>query len=213
MSAMESQTTSPTIAQAFIVYSGADQRKHQSSASLAFVRGIHRSPVNSPPKGPVTRKMFPFDDVIMCTGTEYTNTWTDDEKCHNISCHNYNDDKLRCHQWRQSWYPNDTNFVGTDGIETYHDIIITSLGLQCSCICVGLHPNVARNDLLSIGHIGQRQSCDIPMETSIEIELHCCMRWCHPCVGLLRQFLPYRPLFSYFFSELSKYWLRVYAKA
>ena len=47
------------------VYSGADQRKHQSSASLAFVRGIHRGPVNSPHKGPVTRKMFPFDDVIM----------------------------------------------------------------------------------------------------------------------------------------------------
>ena len=40
-------------------------RKHQSSASLAFVRGIHRRPVNSPHKGPVTRKMFPFDDVIM----------------------------------------------------------------------------------------------------------------------------------------------------
>ena len=47
------------------VCSGADQRKHQSSASLAFVRGIHRSPVNSPHKGPVTRKMLPFDDVIM----------------------------------------------------------------------------------------------------------------------------------------------------
>ena len=47
------------------VYSGADQRKHQSSASLAFVWGIHRGPVNSPHKWPVTRKMFPFDDVIM----------------------------------------------------------------------------------------------------------------------------------------------------
>ena len=44
---------------------GADQRKCQSSASLAFVRGIHRGPVNSPHKGPVTQKMFPFDDVIM----------------------------------------------------------------------------------------------------------------------------------------------------
>ena len=43
----------------------ADQRKHQSSASLAFVRGIHRWPVNSPHKRPVTRKMFPFDDIIM----------------------------------------------------------------------------------------------------------------------------------------------------
>ena len=48
-----------------IVYSDADQRKHQSSASLVFVRGIHRGPVNSPHKCPVTRKMFPFDDVIM----------------------------------------------------------------------------------------------------------------------------------------------------
>ena len=37
----------------------ADQRrKQQSSASLAFVRGIHRRPVNSPHKWPVTRKMF-----------------------------------------------------------------------------------------------------------------------------------------------------------
>ena len=49
------------------VYSGADQRKHQSSASLAFERGIRRWPVNSPHKWPVTRKMFPFDDVIMVT--------------------------------------------------------------------------------------------------------------------------------------------------
>ena len=47
------------------VYSGADQRKHQSSASLAFVRGIHRWPVNSRHKRPVTRKMFLLDDVIM----------------------------------------------------------------------------------------------------------------------------------------------------
>ena len=43
----------------------AGQRKHQSSASLAFVRGIHRWPVNSPHKGQVTRKMFAFDDVTM----------------------------------------------------------------------------------------------------------------------------------------------------
>ena len=47
------------------VYSDADQRKHHSSVSLAFVSGIHRGPVNSPHEWPVTRKMFPFDDVIM----------------------------------------------------------------------------------------------------------------------------------------------------
>ena len=64
MSGMASQITSLTIGYS-TVYSGADQIKHQSSASLAFVWGIHRSPVNSPHKWPVTRKMFPFDDVIM----------------------------------------------------------------------------------------------------------------------------------------------------
>ena len=63
MSAMASQITSHTIVYS-IVYWGADQRKHQSSASLAFVWGIHRSPVNSPHKWPVMRKMFPFDDII-----------------------------------------------------------------------------------------------------------------------------------------------------
>ena len=35
-------------------------KKYQSSASLAFVRGIHRGPVNSPHKWPVTRKCFHF---------------------------------------------------------------------------------------------------------------------------------------------------------
>ena len=63
MSAMASQITSFTIIYS-TDHSGTDQRKYQSSASLAFVRQIHRWPVNSPHKGPVTRKMFPFDDVI-----------------------------------------------------------------------------------------------------------------------------------------------------
>ena len=64
MGAMASQITSLTIVYS-TVYSGADQRKHQSSASLAFVWGIHRWPVNSPHKGPITRKMFSSDDVNM----------------------------------------------------------------------------------------------------------------------------------------------------
>ena len=64
MSVMASQITSLAIVYS-TVYSGSDQRKHQSSASLAFLLGIHRWPVNSPHKGPVTRKMFPFDDDIM----------------------------------------------------------------------------------------------------------------------------------------------------
>ena len=50
MSAMASQITSLTIIYSSF-YSGVDQRKHHSSVSLAFVRGIHRWPVNSPHKG------------------------------------------------------------------------------------------------------------------------------------------------------------------
>ena len=66
MSAMAIQITGLTIVYS-TVYSGTDETKHQSPASRAFVRGIHRLPVNSPHKGPVTRKMFPFD-VIMLRG-------------------------------------------------------------------------------------------------------------------------------------------------
>ena len=65
MSAMASQVTSLTVVYS-TVYSDADQKKYQSSASLV--------PVNSPHKGPVTRKMFPFDDVIMI-GSWKTDQW------------------------------------------------------------------------------------------------------------------------------------------
>ena len=64
MSAWASEITGVFIV-CLTVCSGADQWKHQSYASLAFVRGIHRWPLDSPHKGPVTRKMFSFDDVIM----------------------------------------------------------------------------------------------------------------------------------------------------
>ena len=60
MRAMASQITSLTF-----VYSNTDQRQHQIAAVLAFVMRIHRWPVNSLHKGPVTRKMFSFDDVVM----------------------------------------------------------------------------------------------------------------------------------------------------
>ena len=72
MGAIASQISSLTIVYS-TMYSGADQRKHQSSASLAFVRGIHRGPANSPHKWPVTRKMFLFDDVIMEGGPRMIN--------------------------------------------------------------------------------------------------------------------------------------------
>ena len=57
MDTIASQIISLTIVYS-TVCSDANQRKHPSSASLAFVRGIHRGPVNSPHKWPVTRKRF-----------------------------------------------------------------------------------------------------------------------------------------------------------
>ena len=64
MSVMTSQTTSLKIVYSTI-YSDTDERKLQSSTSLAFVSGIQQWLVNSPQKGTVMWKMFPFDDVIM----------------------------------------------------------------------------------------------------------------------------------------------------
>ena len=64
MSAMTSKITGISIVWR-TVWSGTHERKHQSSASLAFVRGIHWWSVDSPHKRPVTWKVFPFDDVIM----------------------------------------------------------------------------------------------------------------------------------------------------
>ena len=62
---MASQITSLKVVYS-IVYSGADQRKHQNSARVTgLCVGYSPGPVNSPYKGPVTQKMFPFDDVIM----------------------------------------------------------------------------------------------------------------------------------------------------
>ena len=68
MSEVVFEITSLTIVYS-TVYSGTDQRKHQSFTSLAFVRGIFQWMVNSPHKEPVMWKMFPFDDVIMRTGS------------------------------------------------------------------------------------------------------------------------------------------------
>ena len=75
MGTIASHITSLTIVYS-TVHSGADQRKQQSSTSLAFVRGIHQWPVNSPHKWPVTRRMFPFDDVIMSAQNRHQNDAT-----------------------------------------------------------------------------------------------------------------------------------------
>ena len=78
MDMMASQITSLTIVYS-TVYSDTDQRKHQSSASPVFVRGTHRWPMNSPHKEPVTRKMFPCDDVIVVPVLTYRQLDTKEE--------------------------------------------------------------------------------------------------------------------------------------
>ena len=64
MSIMASQITSILII-CFTVCADADKKKHQSSASLAFVRGIHQWPVNSFHKGPLTPNRCLFADLVM----------------------------------------------------------------------------------------------------------------------------------------------------
>ena len=81
MSTMASQITNLTIVYS-TVYLGVDQRKHKSSASLAFVWGIHRSPVNSPRKGPVTPKMF---HLMMSSWHYWANVWLSQRYQSNIS--------------------------------------------------------------------------------------------------------------------------------
>ena len=65
MNVLASQVTGVSIV-CSTVCSGADQRKYQSSASLAFVGGIHRWASYT--------EMFPFDDVIM-HNTDVNNTF------------------------------------------------------------------------------------------------------------------------------------------
>ena len=106
MSAMASQTSGVSIVYS-TVWSGEDQINHQSSASLAFVRGIHRWPVNSPHKWPVTRKMFLFDDVIMTL-----KVLQQSGKCFHLM--------TSWTRWLLSWWPGDSTSHGISkpGIHT-----------------------------------------------------------------------------------------------
>ena len=118
MGAIASQITSLTLVY-WAVYSDADQRKHQSSASLAFVWGIHRGPVNSPHKWPVMRKMFPFDDVIMDVEHISMSSHRSPLTCNLWPCssrhscmHSYNHvDSVRSmpsHPWHADWRASQT---------------------------------------------------------------------------------------------------------
>ena len=64
-------------------------RRRSKKTSKLRVTGLcvgnSPGPVNSPHKGPVTRKMFPFDDVIMCM-----NFWSFFLQAHNLRIYPYN---------------------------------------------------------------------------------------------------------------------------
>ena len=139
MDAMASQITSLTIVYS-TVYSAADQRKHQRSASLTFVRGIHRWPVNSPHQWPVTWKMFPFDDVIRhgysasCIKPHYKDIYPISSKnWQKWSCHvanrfvtggtgSYHNDNLWCRRWRQSCHCDFSETVIMGGMDVGNPI-------------------------------------------------------------------------------------------
>ena len=117
MTMLASQITSlPVVCS--IVYSDVNQRKHQSSASLAFVREIHRGPVNFPHKWPVTRKMFPFDDVIMIS--DFLPDRTKLSPAPIVTYHQLGPVTFNWRQFPKSWFSCETNI---DLNITYTDLI------------------------------------------------------------------------------------------
>ena len=118
MTTMASQITSPTVVYS-TVYSDADQRKHQSSASLAFVWGIHRDRWIPRTNGhAATRKMFPFDDVIMA--------------CHTASYFQTKVAYVSREQWAFLW--RDTNFL------IWNILLRTFLSVNQSELCFKTTP-------------------------------------------------------------------------
>ena len=103
MSTMASQITNLMIVHSTI-YSGTNQRKHHSSTSLVFVRKIHRWPVNSPHEGPVMRKMFPFDYVIIANLFSHTQLfhWRSVEK---------HSRRIWVKKWTESWWHNQNKIM------------------------------------------------------------------------------------------------------
>ena len=89
MGAMASQSTGVSIIYSIVCFRRIPKKK-QSSASLAFVRGIQRWPLNSAHKGKVTRKMFPFDDISMIMRF----TWTTHISPSRPTYHEYSGEKL-----------------------------------------------------------------------------------------------------------------------
>ena len=80
--------------------SGPISNKYQSTLYWPFVRGIHRWPVNSPHKGPVTRKKLPFDDVIIHSCLQ----WLDLMLCQHDSSPTNGHQGDMSNDWISSWF-------------------------------------------------------------------------------------------------------------
>ena len=108
-------------------------RKYQSSMSLAFVRRIHRWPVNFPHKGPVTRKMFPFDHVIMkihnCIRNETAITGT-----HN-QCYLPGRRDNFLSEWAHLWKETEINIKTSHEVNFWALLHYLFLLLICHCLC------------------------------------------------------------------------------
>ena len=136
MGAITTQITSLTVVYS-TVYSDAAQGKHQSSASLAFVWGIQRWPVNSPHKGPVTQKMVPFADenennnktvmaaVMITTISWCKNNYDDNEDGHydNSFCYSDNgNSNAGSTANNDNTTKNDINTAGNNGTDNDNTI-------------------------------------------------------------------------------------------
>ena len=146
MGAMASYITSLMIVYS-TVHSGADQTKHQSSASLAFVREIHRWPVNSPHKGPVTQKMFPFDDVITTLCSMTRSMVTDDTHTGRLSsrrhwCRSATEGATVLVLWQSVWRM--CLAVNTHSIKGFFSWVAQSVVISLSYMMTSSNGNIFR---------------------------------------------------------------------
>ena len=179
MSAMASQITGVSIV-CLIVCSGADQRKHHSSASLAFVAGIHRWPVDSPHKGPVTRKMFPFGDIIMLCFVCGT-------KCQATSKGGRGGRKVRLHssgRYKWIWY-----YTGCL-IAVYHNRCLNTLQTGTFLCALVYHSMIVGHTLVGFKSIHHPRFC------KNQKILGALLLTCHDDAIKWKHFLRYWPLWA-----------------
>ena len=167
MGVIASQITSLSIIYSN-AHSDADQGKHQSSASLAFVRGIHRRPVNFPHKWPATRKIFPSDDVIMEISS---NTSTNVEFWCIV---NFNKLLNNSRQWFHTlWLSRDVSVMGRR-LTCFHGV----KSFSARQVLIGMttfHPKASKCDWVSF-------LASIVRETFVTLIIHTTLLspiWCH----------------------------------